>query len=70
VIANYKYSLTGAQQSAIQVFLRTLPDSAIKNALGGTAVFNFLHGLTYADDWTKEPLYPTVDDKGDRKEST
>lgn len=54
---NYQYSLDGASQSAIQMFLRTLSASAIENALGGREAFNLLHELTYAKSWTKEPEF-------------
>jgi len=56
--ASYKYSLTAQQQSAIQEYLRLLPDILKKSE-----EWELLHKLTYAEDWSDHPRYPTVDVK-------
>jgi len=56
--ANYKYSLTAQQQSAIQEYLRLLPDILKKSE-----EWELLHKLTYAEDWSDQPRYPKVDVK-------
>ena len=49
---NYQYSLTSEQQSAIQLFLRLLPQSAQM-----TAEWALLHKLTYTLDWSEKPRF-------------
>ena len=56
--ANYKYSLTSQQQSAIRGYLRLLPDILKK-----CDEWELLHKLTYAEDWTDHPRYHKVDAK-------
>ena len=59
--SNYQYSLSDADQSMIQVFLRTLSPAAVKAALGGEVAWRLLHDLTYANapeqPWSQEPLF-------------
>ncbi len=50
--ANYQYSLTAAQQQAIQVFLRFMPAE-----VQDTEAWKLLHDLTYSMDWSEVPKY-------------
>jgi hypothetical protein len=56
---NYEYSLTGEQQSAIQVFLRM----AIPKQMQNSPEFQLLHDLTYANSWNIEPKYKVPENK-------
>lgn len=49
--ANYQYSLTGAQQQAIQLWLRRIP----REAQGES--WQLLHHLTYTNSWTEHPQF-------------
>jgi hypothetical protein len=53
---NYQHSLTGKQQSAIQIYLRMLPAEYRDNPM-----WQLLHDLTYAESWTPEPQFKTND---------
>ena len=53
--ANYQYSLTSEQQSAIQIWLRLLPKS-----FQDTYGWRLLHELTYTEDWTPDDPKYTV----------
>jgi hypothetical protein len=52
VYGNYHYSLTNAQQTSLQLYLRTLP-SQCQNS----PAWELLHELTYADSWTDGPAF-------------
>jgi hypothetical protein len=60
MFANYQYSLTGAQQSAIQLWLRSVDEEAQQ-----TLEWELLHDLTYTMDWT--PNKPTFELAGERE---
>ncbi len=59
---NYQYSLTSEQQSAMQVFLRLIPES-VREKLGQIPLpgmdkaYEMLHNLTYANNWTETPEF-------------
>jgi len=57
---NYQYSLDSNEQSSIQLFLRTLRQEAIDNAIGGRTAWDLLHELTYTDSWTETPQFEAV----------
>ncbi len=56
IYANYEYTLTGQQQSEIQMFLRRLPAK-----LQDTDAWSILHSMTYANSWTQEPEHGFID---------
>jgi hypothetical protein len=56
--ANFEYSLTGSQQSGLQMFLRTLPESCMESE-----EWKLLHALTYTTDWTPEPKFTSFPQK-------
>jgi hypothetical protein len=61
MFANYQYSLTGAQQSAIQIWLR----SAISGEGQQSPEWKLLHDMTYTENWT--PNNPVFEMDGERE---
>lgn len=53
---NYQYSLSGADQSAIQIWLRMLPKH-----LRQSWPWQLLHQLSYAQTWTDTPRFPLAE---------
>ncbi len=61
MFANYQYSLTGEQQSAIQSWLRCV----ISEEGQQSPEWKLLHDMTYTENWTpNEPVFEMV---GERK---
>lgn len=57
MFANYRYSLTGAEQSAIQLWLRLNISAEGQES----DVWQLLHSLTYPDSWTDTPEFNSVE---------
>jgi hypothetical protein len=57
MFANYKYTLTGAQQEEVQMFLRQIASATDRDGKRAdeNAAWVLLHNLTYTESWTTQP---------------